>query len=162
MFPQAQGEVGAIGNHNQFPQCAIPIRLNWGKSGPLHFCFFKNATLYFVLIWDKTNKKFTRGRLFGQTVKLLSPIWTNFELNMEMTQLPLLPPQAHLINSFILLLNCKIITCSKFINDYSILSDTKRLGVPQKINCGGNSCFMTGTEEVSFLLSIIILLFFAP
>ena len=78
---------------------------------------------------------------------------------MEMTQLPLLPPQAHLINSFILLLNCKIITCSKFINDYSILSDTKRLGVPQKINYGGNSCFMTGTEEVSFLLSIIILLF---
>ena len=35
----------------------------------------------------------------------------------------------------------------------------KRLGAPQKTNYGGNSCFMTETEEVSILLSIITFLF---
>ena len=35
----------------------------------------------------------------------------------------------------------------------------KRLGAPQKTNYGGNSCFMTETEEVYILLSIITFLF---
>ena len=74
-----QCEVAAIGNHNQCPT------MTSGKTGGSQKPAFPRNSLYFVLIWDKTNKTFTRGQLVGQTVNILFPIWGGIWLNNHLT-----------------------------------------------------------------------------